>query len=224
MAEQSETGKTPITIKKYANRRLYNTATSSYVTLDHLCQMVKEGVDFAVYDAKTGEDITRSVLTQIIVEEEAKGQNLLPINFLRQLISFYGDNLQFLLPRYLDQSMESFANNQEQMRRYMQDSFGGMFPFGRFEEMSKQNLAFFEKAMKMFTPFAGPGAGPGEQADTRPGGGPGAAGAGQERASPPAGGSQPAGDNGALASLKDQVDALQKQLEALSRDKPDRGE
>ena len=224
MAEQSETGKTPITIKKYANRRLYNTATSSYVTLDHLCQMVKEGVDFAVYDAKTGEDITRSVLTQIIVEEEAKGQNLLPINFLRQLISFYGDNLQFLLPRYLDQSMESFANNQEQMRRYMQDSFGGMFPFGRFEEMSKQNLAFFEKAMKMFTPFAGPGAGPGEQADARPGGGSGAAGAGQERASPPAGGSQPAGDNGALASLKDQVDALQKQLEALSRDKPDRGE
>src|SRR5262249_27016367 len=88
-------------LKKYANRRLYNTATSSYVTLDHLCQMVKDGVEFAVYDAKTGEDITRSVLTQIIVEEEAKGQNLLPINFLRQLISFYGDNLQFLVPRYL---------------------------------------------------------------------------------------------------------------------------
>jgi polyhydroxyalkanoate synthesis repressor PhaR len=212
MAEQSETGKTPITIKKYANRRLYNTATSSYVTLDHLCQMVKEGVDFAVYDAKTGEDITRSVLTQIIVEEEAKGQNLLPINFLRQLISFYGDNLQFLLPRYLDQSMESFASNQEQMRRYMQDSFGGMFPFGRFEEMSKQNLAFFEKAMKMFAPFAGPG-GTGEPAEGK--------GAGAERPQTPAGGgSQGGGDNGALASLKDQVDALQKQLEALSRDKP----
>ncbi len=225
MAEQSETGKTPITIKKYANRRLYNTATSSYVTLDHLCPMVKEGVDFAVYDAKTGEDITRSVLTQIIVEEEAKGQNLLPINFLRQLISFYGDNLQFLLPRYLDQSMESFANNQEQMRRYMQDSFGGMFPFGRFEEMSKQNLAFFEKAMKMFTPFAGAGE-PADTrpGDTRPGGGPGTAGAGQERQPAPAGGTAPAGDNGALASLKDQVDALQKQLEALSRDKPGRSE
>jgi polyhydroxyalkanoate synthesis repressor PhaR len=214
MAEQSETGKTPITIKKYANRRLYNTATSSYVTLDHLCQMVKEGVDFVVYDAKTGEDITRSVLTQIIVEEEAKGQNLLPINFLRQLISFYGDNLQFLLPGYLDQSMESFARNQEQMRRYMQDSFGGMFPFGRFEEMSKQNLAFFEKAMKMFVPFKGEGLGePGEgkAAEGNTGGGatPGAA---QER-----------GGDAALASLKDQVDALQKQLEALSRDKPERG-
>ena len=102
--------KAPITIKKYANRRLYNTATSSYVTLDHLCQMVKDGVDFVVFDAKSGEDITRSVLTQIIVEEESKGgQNLLPINFLRQLISFYGDNLQFLLPRYLEQSMDSFA-------------------------------------------------------------------------------------------------------------------
>lgn len=211
MAEHSEAGKTPITIKKYANRRLYNTATSSYVTLDHLCQMVKEGVDFAVYDAKTGEDITRSVLTQIIVEEEGKGQNLLPINFLRQLISFYGDNLQFLLPRYLDQSMESFAQNQQQMRRYMQESFGGMFPFGRFEDMSKQNLAFFEKAMKMFVPFKGDETG-------------GAAG---DEAKPAAAAERPAstqGEGAALASLKDQVDALQKQLEALSRDKPERSE
>ncbi|MHB1060139.1 MAG: polyhydroxyalkanoate synthesis repressor PhaR, partial [Rhodanobacter sp.] len=201
-------------IKKYANRRLYNTATSSYVTLDHLCQMVKEGLDFVVYDAKTGDDITRSVLTQIIVEEEAKGQNLLPINFLRQLISFYGDNLQFLLPGYLDQSMESFARNQEQMRRYMQDSFGGMFPFGRFEEMSKQNLAFFEKAMKMFVPFKGEG--PVEAGEAKAGEG-GKTGGG---ATP----SQERGGDAALASLKDQVDALQKQLEALSREKPDRGE
>ena len=213
MAEQSETGKTPITIKKYANRRLYNTATSSYVTLDHLCQMVKEGLDFVVYDAKTGEDITRSVLTQIIVEEEAKGQNLLPINFLRQLISFYGDNLQFLLPGYLDQSMESFARNQEQMRRYMQDSFGGMFPFGRFEEMSKQNLAFFEKAMKMFVPFKGEESTGSGEAKAGEGGKTGGAAQSQER-----------GGDAALASLKDQVDALQKQLEALSREKPDRGE
>src|SRR5215831_10751166 len=127
-AAQGKAPSAPITIKKYANRRLYNTATSSYVTLDHLCQMVKNGVEFVVYDAKTGEDITRSVLTQIIVEEEAKGQNLLPINFLRQLISLYGDNLQFLVPRYLDQSMELFARNQEQMRTYMKESFGGMFP------------------------------------------------------------------------------------------------
>ena len=98
-AKQSADANEPITIKKYANRRLYNTATSSYVTLDHLCQMVQDGVDFTVFDAKTGEDITRSVLTQIIVEEEAKGHNLLPINFLRQLIGFYGDSMQWMVPR-----------------------------------------------------------------------------------------------------------------------------
>ncbi|HYE01037.1 MAG TPA: polyhydroxyalkanoate synthesis repressor PhaR, partial [Alphaproteobacteria bacterium] len=105
MASSEEGKSPPITIKKYANRRLYNTATSSYVTLDHLAQMVKDGADFVVYDAKSGEDITRSVLTQIIVEEESKGQNLLPIGFLRQLISFYGDNMQWLVPRYLDHAM-----------------------------------------------------------------------------------------------------------------------
>src|SRR4051794_39838156 len=145
--------KPPVVVKKYANRRLYNTESSSYITLDNLADMVRLGRDFAVYDAKSGEDITRSVLTQIIVEEEGKGQNLLPINFLRQLISFYGDNLQVLLPRYLDQSMELFARNQEQMRNYMRDTFGGMFPFGRFEEMGKQNLVLFQQAMKMFNPF-----------------------------------------------------------------------
>jgi polyhydroxyalkanoate synthesis repressor PhaR len=145
----------PVKIKKYANRRLYNTATSSYVTLDHLCQMVKQGTDFVVHDAKTGEDITRSVLTQIIVEEEGKsGQNMLPVAFLRQLISFYGDNLQALLPRYLENSMAAFARNQEQMRAAMQQAFGGMFPFpssmGAMEEMGKQNLAMFQNAMKMW--------------------------------------------------------------------------
>jgi polyhydroxyalkanoate synthesis repressor PhaR len=145
----------PVKIKKYANRRLYNTATSSYVTLDHLCQMVKQGTDFVVHDAKTGEDITRSVLTQIIVEEEGKsGQNMLPVSFLRQLISFYGDNLQALVPRYLENSMAAFARNQEQMRAAMQQAFGGMFPFpgsmGAMEEMGKQNLAMFQNAMKMW--------------------------------------------------------------------------
>src|SRR3569623_2875558 len=160
----------PVRIKKYANRRLYNTATSSYVTLDYLAQMVRNGTECTVEDAKTGEDITRSVLTQIIVEEESKGQNMLPINFLRQLISLYGDNLQFLVPRYLEQSMESFSKNQDQMRSYMKDSFGGMFPMDRFEEMSKQNMAFFQQAMQMWNPFKGgmgmpgavmPGAAPG---------------------------------------------------------------
>ena len=148
-----------VTIKKYANRRLYNTATSSYVTLDHLAQMVKEGTDFTVYDAKSGEDITRSVLTHIIVEEESKGQHLLPISFLRHLISFYGDSLQAVVPNYLEQSMQAFAQNQEQMRRVVQDSFGVMRPFGQFEKMGKQNMAMFENAMKMFSPFHPHGAG-----------------------------------------------------------------
>ena len=143
-----------VTIKKYANRRLYNTATSTYVTLDHLCQMVKDGVDFAVQDAKTGEDITRQVLTQIIVEEEGKGQNLLPIGFLRQLIGLYGDNMQFLVPRYLEETLKSFSANQDRFRSYVHETFGGIFPFSRMEEMSKQNMAMFENAMRLFNPFA----------------------------------------------------------------------
>ncbi|CCQ74832.1 polyhydroxyalkanoate synthesis repressor PhaR [Magnetospira sp. QH-2] len=154
MAKDPGAMKPPFTIKKYANRRLYNTATSSYVTLDHLAQMVKDGTEFVVYDAKSGDDITRSVLTQIIVEEENKGQNLLPIGFLRHLISFYGDSLQGLVPRYLEHSMQAFARNQEQMRHYMQDSLNGLFPFGQFEEMNKQNMVLFENAMRMFAPFA----------------------------------------------------------------------
>jgi polyhydroxyalkanoate synthesis repressor PhaR len=184
----------PITIKKYANRRLYNTATSSYVTLDHLCQMVQEDVDFVVYDAKTGEDITRAVLTQIIVEEEAKGQNLLPINFLRQLISFYGDSLQWMVPGYLDQMMEAFAQNQDRMRKSMQDTFGGMFPFGNLEEMSKQNMAIFENAIRMFAPFGLESAQKPKATDTE---------------------ARPA-ESESLDDLKAQVDNLRKQLDALS--------
>ncbi len=193
---QKNGGGGPITIKKYANRRLYNTATSSYVTLDHLCQMVKDGVDFVVYDAKSGEDITRSVLTQIIVEEESKGQNLLPINFLRQLISFYGDNLQWVVPRYLEHMMGAFATNQDRMRENMQETFGGMFPFNNFEEMGKQNLALFERTMKMFTPF-------GETPST-----------GQAKAKET--GAEAPPEQETLAQLKQQVDLLQKQLESLS--------
>ena len=140
-----------------------NTATSNYVTLDHLCQMVKAGTEFVVYDAKTGEDITRSVLTQIIVEEENKGgQTMLPVSFLRQLIGFYGDSLQGMVPRYLEFSMKSFARNQEQMRNYLEsvnDTFGGLFPFGTFEEMGKRNMQMFEQAMNLFTPFQQEGEG-----------------------------------------------------------------
>ncbi len=145
----------PITIKKYANRRLYNTATSSYVTLDHLAQMVKDGADFVVYDAKSGEDITRSVLTQIIVEEESKGQNMLPISFLRQLIALYGDNMQWMVPRYLEHSMQAFVANQDRMRSYFSEAMGGMFPFNpAIGEAGKQNMAMLERAMRLWSPFA----------------------------------------------------------------------
>lgn len=157
----------PITIKKYANRRLYNTATSSYVTLDHLCQMVKNNSDFVVYDAKTGEDITRSVLTQIIVEEESKGgQNLLPIPFLRQLISFYGDSLGGLVPRYLEYSMQAFLRNEEQMRQYLKTALAGVFPFNPIGDLNKPNINLFESAIKLFTPFYNPSTGNSGTADS----------------------------------------------------------
>jgi len=209
----------PVTIKKYANRRLYNTATSSYVTLDNLCVMVKEGIDFTVSDAKTGEDITRAVLTQIIVEEEGKGQNLLPISFLRQLIAFYGDSMQWLVPSYLENTMMSFSRNQEQMRRYMADSFGTIFPFGGIEQVSKQNIAIIERAMKMFTPFSG---GPGGM-QFNPSG------------EPVAGEHPPQSMNDyspdpaqGIGQLRDQMAALQRQLEALMNQrvppKPPRGD
>ena len=190
----------PITIKKYANRRLYNTATSSYVTLENLAQMVKDGAEFLVFDAKSGEDITRSVLTQIIVEEEGKGgQNMLPIGFLRQLIALYGDNLQFMVPRYLESSMEAFARNQDQMRQYFKDVSGG-FPFGAFEEMGKQNMALFERAMQMFTPFAAKGG-------TLPG---------AEGAAEPA---KAAEQGGSIDTLRQKLDDLQRQIEEINKAK-----
>ena len=145
-----------VVIKKYANRRLYNTASSSYVTLEHLSEMVKDGVDFVVFDAKTNEDITRSVLTQIIFEEESRGQNLLPIQFLRQLIRFYGDQMQSFVPSYLEMSLEAFARQQEQMQKQMAGALGSPQGFGLFEDQVRQNLAMFDRAMKMFTPFAYP--------------------------------------------------------------------
>jgi polyhydroxyalkanoate synthesis repressor PhaR len=138
----------PTVIKKYANRRLYDTGRSSYVTLDDLCTMVKEGRDFVVYDAKSGDDLTRSVLTQIIVEQEGKEgqQNLLPITFLRQLIGFYGDSIQSAVPNYLEQSLESFVKNQERFR--------DMFSVPAFEEINRQNMTIFENAMRAaWTPF-----------------------------------------------------------------------
>lgn len=149
-----ETDADVIVIKKYANRRLYNTAKSSYVTLDHLAEMVREGQDFVVKDAKSGEDITRSVLTQIIFEEEAKGQNMLPTKFLRQLIQLYGDSLQGLVPSYLEASMDTFARNQDEMRTQITQAFGNNPAMANFEALTKSNMEFFENSMKMFAPFA----------------------------------------------------------------------
>jgi len=151
MAKSSE----PITIKKYANRRLYNTGTSTYVTLEDLAAMVKKGEDFVVYDAKTSEDITRSVLTQIIFEQENKegGQNLLPITFLRQLIRFYGDSMQMLVPRYLEVSIDSLTREQEKFRNQMAQAFG-VGGFGALEDQVRRNMEMFERAFAMFAPFA----------------------------------------------------------------------
>ena len=145
----------PVVVKKYANRRLYNTESSSYITLDNLADMVRAGRDFVVYDARTGDDITRSVLTQIIVEEESKGRALLPTTFLRQLIGFYGDSVGGMVPRYLEHTMTAIARQQEQMREAMQHTMGSLMPPG-FEEMRRQNIAMMERAMGLFSPFYRP--------------------------------------------------------------------
>jgi len=188
MAEDKE----PVTIKKYANRRLYNTGTSTYVTLEDLATMVKTGEDFVVYDAKTGEDITRSVLAQIIFEQENKeGQSLLPITFLRQLIRFYGDSMQMLVPRYLEQSMQSLTSHQDKFREQMAQAFGNV-GFGPMEETVRRNMEMFEKTFAMFAPFGRP------QAKS----------AASEKTAAP-GGSD-------MNDLKRQLDEMQKRLDKMS--------
>jgi len=196
VAEETSKAESPVIIKKYANRRLYNTQTSSYVTLDHLCEMVKAGTEFQVLDARTGDDITRSVLTQIIFEEETKGHNLLPIRFLRQLIRLYGDSMQAFVPGYLDLSMESFTKNQEAMRSRIAEAFGGGSQ--ALENLTKQNLAMFERAMQMFTPFA-PRAHHSEQDEPRANGG------GEAKTSEE------------IGELKSEIEAMRKQLAELSQ-------
>ncbi|HZZ37185.1 MAG TPA: polyhydroxyalkanoate synthesis repressor PhaR, partial [Caulobacteraceae bacterium] len=189
----NETGKGAgerVVIQKYANRRLYNKATSTYITLEDLSAMVKEGVDFVVYDAKTNEDITRKVLTQIIFEEESRGQNLLPIQFLRQLIRFYGDQMQAFLPSYLELSLDSFMRQQERMRsQFAAMNPGALTPgLAGYEEQVRQNLALFDRAMKMFTPFAYRG---------------------EETPAPsPAPKAEPSKDEDALAELRKQMEAM----------------
>ncbi len=197
--------KKPVTIKKYANRRLYNTGSSSYVTLEDLAEMVKKGEDFAVFDAKGGEDITRSVLTQIIFEQEAKeGQSLLPISFLRQLIGFYGDSMQMLVPSYLEYSIDKLVADQQKFR----DQLGGMLGapeqthklFGVMEEHTRKNMAMFTQALSMFNPFAGRG---GQNASN-------AAGDDAER--------QPAAPSGSdLDDLRQQLDDMRRKLEGLTK-------
>ena len=184
MADEKE----PITIKKYANRRLYNTGTSAYVTLEDLATMVKAGENFVVFDAKTGEDITRSVLAQIIFEQENKeGQSLLPIAFLRQLIRFYGDSMQMMVPHFLEQSMSSLTSQQGKFREQMAQAFGGV-GFGTLEDHVRRNMEMFEKTFAMFAPFA---RGQSKPAD------------------------KPSGSSGEMDELKRQLDELQKRLDKI---------
>lgn len=191
-----------VVIKKYANRRLYNTATSSYVTLDTLSEMVRQNIDFIVYDAKTGDDITRGVLAQIIFEEESRGQNLLPIQFLRQLISFYGDSMQALLPTYLEMSLDGFTRQQERFRSQFANAFGATPNLGFFDEQVTQNLALFDRAMRMFSPF-------GFAAPSTPE--PFAA-ASQEKPSQ----EKPAAEDQVL-ELRQQIEAMKQQLDQLAK-------
>ena len=208
MTEQGDTRKNAsdktapgkVVIQKYANRRLYNKATSTYITLEDLAAMVRGNVDFVVYDAKTGEDITRKVLTQIIFDEENRGQNLLPIQFLRQLIRFYGDQMQAFLPSYLELSLDSFIRQQERLRSQLVSI--NPTNLGGYEEQIRQNLALFDRAMKMFSPFS--------------------FGAGGEPPRPPRAGrrrgrahGRPAKDD--LDDLRTQLKAMQEQIAALAK-------
>lgn len=187
------TDKEPTIIKKYANRRLYNTGTSTYVTLEDLADMVKAGEDFVVYDAKSGEDITRSVLTQIIFEQENKGQNLLPITFLRQLIRFYGDSIQNLIPTYLDFSIDSLVREQEKLRNQMTNAFGpGAFSPGALSEQVRRNTEMFEQAMRMFLPF------------------------GSGRPAAPAPSSEASAEKNDFDQLRKQLDEMQKRLDKMA--------
>ncbi|KIZ41128.1 MULTISPECIES: polyhydroxyalkanoate synthesis repressor PhaR [Rhodopseudomonas] len=188
----------PTTIKKYANRRLYNTGTSTYVTLEDLASMVKDGEDFLVYDAKSGDDITRSVLAQIIFEQENKaGQNLLPTTFLRQLIRFYGDSMQMVVPKYLEQSIDSLTREQEKFRKQMTNTFS-MTPFAPLEETVRRNMEMFQQTFAMFKPFVPPRKGSAHAAEPED----------------PA--AEPAGETGNIEDLRQQMKEMQERLERMS--------
>jgi polyhydroxyalkanoate synthesis repressor PhaR len=214
VADQEQSGEAPpsggrgkkaagdkIVIKKYANRRLYNTGSSSYVTLEHLREMVQQNVDFVVYDAKTNDDITRSVLAQIIFDEESKGENLLPIQFLRQLIGFYGDQMQSFVPTYLEMSLNSFTQQQEKMREQFGKFGAGAPGIGAFQDQMRQNMQMFEQAAKMFTPFGFPGAPVAPASATAP------------ETTPPA---APAEDS-SLSDLQARMEAMQQEIAKLAK-------
>ena len=193
----------PITIKKYANRRLYNTGTSTYVTLEDLAAMVKEGEDFLVFDAKTGDDITRSVLAQIIFEQENKGgQNLLPITFLRQLIRFYGDSMQMVVPKYLEQSIDTLTREQEKFRKQLASTLSGT-PFAPLEEQVRRNMELFQQTFSMFKPFA-----------------PAPARTEAEKAAEPL----PAEDDNNIDELRRQMKEMQDRLDRMSKEPKKEGE
>ena len=202
MARDAEHESRPVIVKKYANRRLYNTDTSTYVTLEDLAEMVRSERDFVVYDAKTGEDLTHSVLTQIIVEQESRGTNLLPIGFLRQLIRFYGDSMQKLVPSYLEFSLDSLTRQQEQYRRRFAHAFGTA-AFEAMQEQVRKNFATFERALGLFSPF-------GQTDDSNGDKTPQA-----EKAEPSGASDKPAADE--IADLKAELSAMQQRLEQLSR-------
>ena len=186
----------PVTIKKYANRRLYNTGTSTYVTLEDLATMVKEGEDFVVYDAKSGDDITRSVLAQIIFEQENKaGQNLLPTTFLRQLIRFYGDSMQMVVPKYLEQSIDTLTREQEKFRKQLANTFSGT-PFAPLEEHVRRNMELFQQTFSMFKPFA-PSRGGQDGGGKAP---------------------EPAAEGGNIDDLRRQMKEMQDRLERMSKE------
>ena len=195
LCEPMAKSETPTTIKKYANRRLYNTGTSTYVTLEDLASMVKSGEDFLVYDAKTGEDITRSVLAQIIMEQENKpGQNLLPTTFLRQLIRFYGDNMQMVVPKYLEQSIDTLTREQEKFRKQIAGALAGT-PFAPLEEQVRRNMELFQQTLSMFKPLT-PRSGE------------------LEKVAEPA----PERDTGNIDDLRKQMKDMQDRLERMSKD------
>lgn len=194
------TAQNAVVIKKYANRRLYNTATSTYVTLDDLATMLKGGTDFLVYDAKTGEDITRSVLTQIIFEEENKGTTLLPINFLRQLIRFYGDSMQAFVPGFLEFSLDNLGKEQDKFRSQLMEAWGAD-PFKAMQDHAQRNMAMFNDAMRMFNPFGAIPGMPGMPGQQPPS---------QQR---PASAASAKDD---LQALKDQLAAMQQKIDTIA--------